>query len=785
MLAIAALVMAALATASAAHGTEPVSADTTDATASSPPPPPPPIGVTPTAADPLGRWEDPGFLRVTTSPALPAQITVENEPADSWGLTWTKREPGFHRVCFSDVAGFTTPNCRTAVIAEGSTRVIEGTYTARGYLRVLTSPPLPSTISVDGIPRNDWGMWTDVPVGSYEVCYGEVAGFDAPVCETAEVTAGTNTTVTGTFVENASALDPTGHGYLRATTNPAVPSQITIDDEPADTWGLTWVKLTPGTYEICYSDVEGFVTPDCRDIDVVAGETTTTQGDFSRLGLLQVSTSPPAQATVIIDGVPRNDWGMFTWLEPGTYEVCLGDVPGFLDPGCESVTVLEGQTVSHTVTFENRRSASDRTDDIAGEQFHVIYAIPSDGTDRGFDGNGAIEDSVRVMDDWLAAVGGERLRLDTYGGNLDVTFVTLDRTDAELAGAAEGDTLGLVVESLGRLGKVGATDKKYLIYYDGSNAFSCGSAESPGDHAIIHLGADPGTDDCDAVPFTVAGAAPWYLEFAALHEIFHMLGAVPSCAPNFEAGGHVPEASDLMYGGTEWSLPATLDVGGDDYWDHSNGGCLDVADSAWLTTGAASQWFGSISGTVTDPADSPAAGVEVQVTGTMAPGTAHATTAADGSYTVTGLVADSYTVYFTDDTLPDEWYDDVIVEGDAEPVEVTGGAAVTGIDAQLALGGSISGVVTDENDQPVEGAIVLVLEAGTLGDDVGTAFTNASGEYTVDRIPAGSYSVLFTEGNFLEFYDDVSILTPGNADLVTVTEGGSTTGIDAKLDRSF
>jgi len=36
-------------------------------------------------------------------------------------------------------------------------------------------------------------------VGSYEVCFGGVAGFTVPGCQTAVVNAGQTTTITGSF----------------------------------------------------------------------------------------------------------------------------------------------------------------------------------------------------------------------------------------------------------------------------------------------------------------------------------------------------------------------------------------------------------------------------------------------------------------------------------------------------------------------------------------------------------------------------------------------------------
>jgi hypothetical protein len=65
---------------------------------------------------------------------------------------------------------------------------------------VLTSPASPATIFVDGVPRNEYGMWTWLPTGSHEVCYGFVGGLFSPICETVTLAAGVQTTVTGTYI---------------------------------------------------------------------------------------------------------------------------------------------------------------------------------------------------------------------------------------------------------------------------------------------------------------------------------------------------------------------------------------------------------------------------------------------------------------------------------------------------------------------------------------------------------------------------------------------------------
>ncbi|MEE9297663.1 MAG: M15 family metallopeptidase [Acidimicrobiia bacterium] len=293
----------------------------------------------------------PALLRVETSPAVASQILVDGVPFDTWGLTWVKLPPGTYEVSFSDVEGFTTPAAQTVAVGEGATTTVTGSFTERGFLRVFTDPAVPGTITVDGIPRNDWGMWTDLPPGDHEVCFGDVADYTTPPCETATVIANATTNVTGTYVSSAGAPGAAGYGMLRATTNPPAPSQIIVDGVPRDSWGLNWLKLPPGDYEVAFTDVEGFATPASQTVTIVDGLTTEVTGNFTQRGWLQVFTSPPVSATVFIDGIPRNDWGMWTDLPPGDHEICFGDVAGYTAPACSSATVTAGSTTSITGIF--------------------------------------------------------------------------------------------------------------------------------------------------------------------------------------------------------------------------------------------------------------------------------------------------------------------------------------------------------------------------------------------------------------------------------------------------
>lgn len=293
-----------------------------------------------------------GQLRVATSPALPTQISVDGRPADSWGLTWVKMLPGPHTISFSHIEGFTEPAPQVVNVVAGATTVLNGTFVPRGGLRVLTSPAVGGTITVDGIARDAWGMWTDVPTGAHSVCFGAVAGLDPPACQNATVTAGALTTITATYTSNPSAPGAVGKGLLRATTTPALPAQISINGVVADQWGLTWPELAPGTYTVTASHLEGYDDPPAQLVTITAGQTTFANFTYVQRGTLRVVTSPAVPGTVLLNRVPLNDWGSWTDRSVGSYSVCFLPAPGFVNtPPCQTANVTAGALTTITGTY--------------------------------------------------------------------------------------------------------------------------------------------------------------------------------------------------------------------------------------------------------------------------------------------------------------------------------------------------------------------------------------------------------------------------------------------------
>jgi hypothetical protein len=244
------------------------------------------------------------------------------------------------------------------------------------------------------------------------------------------------------------------------------------------------------------------------------------------------------------------------------------------------------QAASHALT--------DRKDVTTAYQIHLVYAIPSDGADRGLDTNGAIATSFAAGQTWLhqQTVGKSYLRLDKYKTSTgalkpDITFFRLSETDAQVA--SQGAYVREEIQREMHAAGLTSTRKIYAVYYDGSSTFSRGGGAWPptliGNVAALYLhGAPPGAPACDTNSLATSTTRPGYLEFAMVHEIMHTLGLVPTCAPHQWRQGHVPEPNDLMYAGdVPWQLPPTLDIGHDDYYKANIAGCPDLAKSVYLT----------------------------------------------------------------------------------------------------------------------------------------------------------------------------------------------------------
>src|SRR5262249_24056139 len=145
--------------------------------------------------------------------------------------------------------------------------------------------------------------------------------------------------------------------------------------------------------------------------------------------------------------------------------------------------------------------------------------------------------------------GGSVLRLDTYRGNADVTFVRLPYTAAQIAGFAPNE----LPKFKSALASVGLNDptKEYGVYYDGpsTSAQVCRRGGTGTLVAVAYLQSPSQLVNCAPLPFRHPGESAAYREFIMVHELLHGLGMVPTCAPHSTADNHVTETNDVMTGG--------------------------------------------------------------------------------------------------------------------------------------------------------------------------------------------------------------------------------------------
>jgi len=214
---------------------------------------------------------------------------------------------------------------------------------------------------------------------------------------------------------------------------------------------------------------------------------------------------------------------------------------------------------------------------------------------------------------------------------------------------------------------------------------------------------------------------------------------------------------------------------------------------------------GLITGTVTAAAgNTPLLGISAQVFNSAGVSFGNYNTDASGNYRAGGLPAGTYYVR----TSNNAGYVNQLWQGGScpqtgclvttgTPVVVTGTSTTSGINFALALGGRISGKVTDATNPQQALQNVQVGIFSSTGVNLGSANTDASGNYTTSGLPPGSYFLrtstgpLFVNNQQVAFVDQLYngtqcvplCLNPTAGTPVAVTSGGLASNVNFALSR--
>ena len=193
---------------------------------------------------------------------------------------------------------------------------------------------------------------------------------------------------------------------------------------------------------------------------------------------------------------------------------------------------------------------------------------------------------------------------------------------------------------------------------------------------------------------------------------------------------------------------------------------------------------GKISGTVKNQAGKGIANAQVQVYDAAYMGMgmprATVTTTAKGGYTVMGLPAGTYKVFFQAGGYYSEWYNNKAGQDIADVVTVTAPNTTSTINVVLNRSGGITGTVKNASGAGIQNVWVGI--SSLDGAYLQSTPTDQSGKYTVSGLPSGTYKVNFNapKGYRSEWYNNKK--TFDTATPVTVTEPKITSGINAVLD---
>jgi hypothetical protein len=164
---------------------------------------------------------------------------------------------------------------------------------------------------------------------------------------------------------------------------------------------------------------------------------------------------------------------------------------------------------------------------------------------------------------------------------------------------------------------------------------------------------------------------------------------------------------------------------------------------------------------------------------------AFASTDSNGNFTLTGISAGTYSLHFSppfnSGNYLQQWWNDQPTQATATTITIGAAQNLTGYNAVLSVGASISGTVTGaDTGLGLPGGYVQALQSG---NPVGFANVSSTGTYDVSGLEPGSYILQFVPANGTnyvgQYWNDAS--TAATATPITVSAGDVDTGYNAAL----
>ncbi len=159
-----------------------------------------------------------------------------------------------------------------------------------------------------------------------------------------------------------------------------------------------------------------------------------------------------------------------------------------------------------------------------------------------------------------------------------------------------------------------------------------------------------------------------------------------------------------------------------------------------------------------------------------------ARTDGDGNYTIYGVPIGGAKIRFSRTGYALEFYNDKPSYGSGDVLATQSGVTIPNIHAQLTIGGSISGTVSNGQGTGLTVPVRLYSVLDAAFSRAGVTSVTGSGAYVFNNVKPGDYKVFFNAAGTAyasEWYADAASFA--TATIITVTEGNPTTGINGVL----
>jgi hypothetical protein len=268
-----------------------------------------------------------------------------------------------HSVTVADAGQYTLRATTYGVLTNDSEPAALTYSSPSGTIRVSILPAAAVSLgamwSLDGQTWESSGSSVTVSEGSQTVYFKSVPGWSAPTPQTASVSSGGTTPVTGQYTAAAQTGTLTVLLYPNAAINAGAQWQVD---------GGAWynlnsnVTLSTGAHQVAFKQIQGWTAPAALTVTIAANSSDIvpiSQATYSQVlatnnyGSVEITLSPsPGARWSIYSGTWQDSGVTVNNVAPGSYTVSLLAPPGYLQPsGSTVINVTAGNLTQQTFTF--------------------------------------------------------------------------------------------------------------------------------------------------------------------------------------------------------------------------------------------------------------------------------------------------------------------------------------------------------------------------------------------------------------------------------------------------